>query len=666
VWVSIGLIAFVTLLTYGVLIFQLGFYRDDWYQLWTFQAQGPAGLVALFQSDRPLVGYLYALVYQLIGTTPLGWHIYALIIRLVGNLAFFWLVRGFWPERRVETTALALLFSVYPGFASQPNAGVYVSLLLANAAAVLSFALTVSAIRVVQVNLKIIYTILALLLALLYLGIFEAMIGLEAARFIMVWYLLWQIGITDRKTSLVQTLKFDAPYLVLAVAFLYWRLFIFQSTRHATNLGFLVGNLSALPLRSIVSIVVETVKDVFETTFFAWVVPFYQFTATANYRDLTLAIITALPVAIGIGLYLWKAPCGDDEPFDPAQDRPDSAKKGNLHLIWLGAFMVLVIFLPFNVAGRNVLFSGQWDRYALPGALGVAFVIGGILFQYFPRTVRNGLLVALISMSVVVHFFSAAWYRDFWTFQREVWWQMIWRAPALKSGTMLFIPSAPYAEGYEIYGPANAIYFPGDDTVPIGAEVLNTETATNIQLKKDHQHYDRSTLVADHYETPLISIFPTSSSCLHLLDGRKVELPGLIDNTLVSAVANYSLIDQIEVSRPPVSAPAFLGTEPPHHWCYYFQKMSLARQQGNWDEVARLADEAQGQDITPEDISEWMPILEAYATLGRDPEARHIGTIIRNSDIVKHFLCTEMQKPPAYPAPYAYDSVEAIVCGESK
>ncbi len=658
VWVSLGLIAFVTLLTYGVLIFQLGFYRDDWYQMWTFQAQGPAGLVALFQSDRPLIGYLYALAYQLIGTTPLGWHIYALIVRLVGSLAFFGFVRQLWPERHIETTMLALLFSVYPGFASQPNAGVYVSLLLANAAAVLSFALTVSAIRVAQTNLKIIYTILALLLALLYLGIFEAMIGLEAARFIMVLYLLWQRDATERKASFVQTLRLDAPYLTLAVAFLYWRLFIFQSTRHATNLGFLVGNLSALPLHSMVSIAVETVKDVFETTFFAWVVPFYQFTATANYRDLALAILIALPVAIGVGLYLWKMPYID---FDPA-----SARKENLHLIWLGAFITLVILLPFNVAGRNVLFSGQWDRYALPGALGVVFVIGGILFQYFPRTVRNGLLVALISMSVVVHFFSAAWYRDFWTFQREVWWEMIWRAPSLKSGTMLFIPLAPYAEGYEIYGPANAIYFPGDKTVPIGAEVLNTETATNIQLKKDRQHYDRSTLVADHYETPLISIFPTSASCLHVIDGRKVELPGLIDNTLVSAVADYSMIDQIEVSRSPVSAPAFLGDEPAHKWCYYFQKMSLARQQGNWDEVALLADEAQRQGMAPEDISEWMPILEAYATLGRDSESRHIGTIIRSSDVVKHFLCSEMQKPPAYSAPYAYESVKAIVCGDSK
>jgi len=406
------------------------------------------------------------------------------------------------------------------------------------------------------------------------------------------------------------------------------------------------------------AITLETIKDVLEATFFAWVVPFYQFTAVGNYRDTTFALLTALAVAVGVGLYLWKAPHTDLGP--------DSAKRVNQHLILLGVVMVLVIFIPFNVAGRNVLFVGQDDRYALPGALGVAFVIGGIIFRYFPRPVRNGLVIALVSMSVMVHFFSAAWYRDFWDFQRNVWWQMIWRAPALKRDTMLFVPSSSYAEGYEMYGPASMIYFPGDATVPVGAEVLNAETATNIRLKKDRQHYDRSTLVHDHYESPLISIFPGTDSCLHILDGRKVELPGLIDNTLVSAVADYSKIDQIDISQAPVTPPAFLGEEPAHQWCYYYQKMSLARQQGNWEEVARLADQAQEQGLTPDDISEWMPILEAYATLGRDKEARHTGTIIRSNDAVKSFLCSEMQKPSAYPEPYAYETVKQIVCGTTK
>jgi len=660
-WLVIGLITFVTLLTYGVLISQLGFYRDDWYQLWTAQSQGSAGLIALFQSDRPLVGYLYALAYRFIGNLPFGWHVYGLVLRLVGNLAFLWLVRSLWPARRSETTALALLFAVYPGFASQPNAGVYVSLLMANAAAILSFALTVAVVRSSNMSLRVIYSTLAILLGLLYLGIFEAMIGLELARFAMVWYLFWRDDPQDYKKTFMQGIKASLLYFILAVGFLYWRLFIFQSTRHATNVGLLFSGLAATPLRSLMSIVVETVKDVLETTFFAWIVPFYQFTATGNYRDTAFAALTAFVVVLGILFYLWLSSRADEESVLPTENM--AASNENLHRIWLGVLMVMVIFVPFNAAGRNVLFSGQWDRYALPGALGVVFVIGGMIFYYLQGYTRQIVLIALIAMSVIVHYFSAAWYRDFWTFERNMWWQMTWRAPSIERGTMLFVPASSYAEGYEIYGPANVIYYPGETDVLIGAEVLNAETATDILIGKDHSHIDRSTYVEDHYENPLISVFPSPVSCLHVIDGRKVETPGLLDNTLFSVVAGYSIIDRINVNAADVVPAAFLGQEPKHNWCFFYQKMNLARQRGDWEEVMRLAEDAIAQGFEPNDVSEWMPVLEAFATLGREKDARHLSTIIRSDPTIRFYLCSEMQKGPAYPKPYNYELVKDLVCG---
>ena len=87
----------VTILTYGVLITRLGFYRDDWYLLSTGQSQGSAGIVGLFQIDRPLLGYLYAFAFRALGATPLAWQLAALLMRLTGNLTFFWLLRRLWP-----------------------------------------------------------------------------------------------------------------------------------------------------------------------------------------------------------------------------------------------------------------------------------------------------------------------------------------------------------------------------------------------------------------------------------------------------------------------------------------------------------------------------------------------------------------------------------------
>ena len=207
------------------------------------------------------------------------------------------------------------------------------------------------------------------------------------------------------------------------------------------------------------------------------------------------------------------------------------------------------------------------------------------------------------------------------------------------------------------------IYYPGEADVVIGAEVLNAETAMYILIGKDRSHYDRSTLVADHYENALISVFPSPDSCLHVLDGRSVEMPGLMDNSLLATVADKSDIGRIITNAPAVTIPAFMGKELQHDWCFSYQKMSLARQQGDWVEVARLADEAIAKGFSPEDYSEWMPVLEAYASLGREKEARHLSTIIRSRDETRFFLCREMQKEPAYPAPFNAQLVKDLVCG---
>lgn len=654
---AVGLIVLVTVLTYGVLIPRLGFYRDDWYLFSTAQSQGPAGIVALFQIDRPLVGYFYAMGYRLLGISPLAWQVAALCMRIGGNLAFFWVLRLLWPEKRAETVATTLLFTVYPGFTVEPNAGVYITDLAANAAALLSFLFMGKALEASRRGGWLALSALAGVLELLYLGIFESAIGLEVARLGLLWYITWRQTPGTLRQTLGRALKNDVPYLLLAAAFLFWRLFIFQSTRRSTNLDVLIGRYSVLPVRSALSILVETLKDIVETAVFAWFVPFYQFVATGGYRDLTIALGVAAAAVACILLLARRL----------FRDMEDSQKTLHVyrpvHAIWLGTLIVVFALLPIDLAGRNVLFTDQWDRYTLYASSGVALLVGGFIFHFFQDTARRVFLLILIGMSVVVHYFSAAWYRDFWSWQRDLWQQMVWRAPGITSGTMLFValPDAGYEEGYEIYGPANMVYYPGQGP-QLGGDVLNPATAANIQLQKNRQHYDRSILVEDNYRNSLIAIYPGTQSCLHVLDGREVDLPGLMDDAVVTEVAPYSRIDLIDPTASPSELPTFLRGEEPHPWCLYYQQMDLARQKGDWTEVARLADEAQAKGLTPEDVSEWMPALQAYVTLERNQDARHAASIIRSVDAARAFLCLQLQRGAAYPPPYDYNGVNQTLC----
>jgi hypothetical protein len=127
-------------------------------------------------------------------------------------------------------------------------------------------------------------------------------------------------------------------------------------------------------------------------------------------------------------------------------------------------------------------------------------------------------------------------------------------------------------------------------------------------------------------------------------------------------VAERSRIEVIDPYAVPPAPPAFLGEEPPHDWCFYYQKMNLARQRGEWDEVLRLANEAAALDLAPNDVSEWMPVLEAQATLGSEKAARRLGTIIRSDDPARFYLCRELKKEPAYPPPYNHQLARDLVC----
>jgi hypothetical protein len=62
--------------------------------------------------------------------------------------------------------------------------------------------------------------------------------------------------------------------------------------------------------------------------------------------------------------------------------------------------------------------------------------------------------------------------------------------------------------------------------------------------------------------------------------------------------------------------PKIYGPEPAHGWCYYFQKADLARQLGDWEEVAALGDKAFKLDDFPNNPVERFVFIEGYAHSG--------------------------------------------------
>jgi hypothetical protein len=654
---SLIVVSLATFLTYGLLIPHLGFYRDDWYLIWTARSLGPDGILSLFQGDRPLLGWLYVLDYRLLGASPLGWHAYALVLRWLGALAFWSLLRTIWPEKRIQTTVATLLFVVYPGFYQQPNAATFKNLLLAYAAAMLSLTLSLRAVKAHVRTLRYGLVLGALLSAAFYLYIYEALIGLEAARLILLWYMLRQPEARDLKADLRHTLRLALPYLLLGIGFLYWRIFLFSSTRRATSVDLLVGGYSAAPMHAFLQVAIESVKDWIETAVFAWSVPFYQFAGQFRYRDVLAAAGVALVVLLIVAVYLKVS--GSDRRVSESADQDEEP-----HWIWLGAVIVVLTSAPIILAGRNVLFAVQWDRYTFQSLLGVALLLAGIAFHALRGFPRRVFIFGLIGLGVMTQYFSAAYYRDFWAAERELWWQLAWRAPAIQAGTTV-IASAPgtyqLAEEYEVWGPLNLLYHPGQP-LTLAGQISYGQLLVDLERGTLEERLVRGTVTVERdFNKALIVSMPAASGCLHVFDGRQPYL-SLAEGKDIVLIAPYSQIELIQTGAPAVDPPAeIFGREPEHDWCFYYQKIGLALQMGQWAKAAQLADESISKDLRPLESSEWMPVVTAYANNGQLKEARQASKYI-NDRYTRVYLCQQLRAMQSPPAGYQVDTILSLMC----
>lgn len=657
-WVLATLVTFIT---FAPLIQQLGYYQDDWYLLWSGQARGVHSIITLFTTDRPFMGYIYALDYALLGDTVLHWHLWALFLRLVGVWALLWLLRMLWPQKKAAALAAVLIFIVYPGFLSQPIANTFQNHLFTYSAAILSIALLVAAVQSQQRWKTIILYLLSLLFTSLYLPVYEYMIGLEGLKLVFLWVALQLKGQSISK-QLLPLSRWYLPFALISTAFVYWRFFIFESTRHATSEAGLLASYLSGSLRKLLGLLIETGKDIMDTAFYSWAVPTYRLFASASYRNLALALLWAGLAVILVAGYYFLLYRKQPEWIEQSVDLPFSR-----WLVLAGVFGVFITLLPVSIAGRQVLFNG-FERYTLQASLGVALLFTGLLCALHPRF-RMWLLLGMVALGSSTHYLNAASWADTWQMHRTAWWQLTWRAPALQDDTlvMLYLPEGyRLQQDYEAWGPLNLIYHPGAAEAPlIQSEVLNEDTSYDVLQLLERENQVREIPVLQDFNNLLLLSVPSPLSCLHVIDGQ-LPFYSEFESLLVKQVGEYSNIDRILTSgAAPVPSHAIFGAEPEHGWCYYYQSAALARQRGDWAEAAHLGDQAIAAGLEPLDKSEWLVFIEAYVNLGRYQDVQAIyQQDIKGRRELRLPLCRSLADDPGYPPEFGYDYIRIyeILC----
>ena len=636
-WISLGLLITVSMLTHLPFIGQMGYYRNDWYPIWAGRTQTLSTMVSMFSIDRPVLGYIYTRTYLLLGDNPLGWQVFAYLFRLAGIIGVFWLLRLIWPKMRLFTTSAAILFVVYPGFLEGPAAITFSNHLIAYALAIYSILFTVISIRSKNKYVATLATGLALLCQIGYPFIYEYMVGLEGLRLLLIWYLIPGAK-RPTKARVAEAFLRWLPYLFVPSGFLFWRFFIFKSTRPTTDVSQLIGLYSSMPLEMVPKVVAGTLMDFLNVVLLAWVVPFYQLVSTTQYRDLATGVILAVLVSASFWLYSrWI------RKREPLLAEEDGTLRNSLII---GLVTVFCAIIPVAVSNRHISFSTWLDRYTLHTTVGVVLLVTGGIFLMMKNQGRLWLLLSLLFLSVLTHYSNQVTFRNAWEIQQQLWWQLSWRAPQLEDGTVLMVnlPSNIYVyeEDYEIWMPANIIYNDAPNTLRIYAEVLYPESVIQVFRGAIEHRYIRNTEFDRDYNHALIISMPSPSSCVHVIDGERPEL-SLDEPPIIDWVALYSRIQQVKTDAIPTQPPEIIfGQEPPHTWCYYYQKMNLARQSGAWDQVIALGEEAVRAGFEPLDQSEWMPLIEGYAYSGDLEKANSVIAKIYNDPNLRYNLCVSV------------------------
>jgi hypothetical protein len=644
---SFLLILVTTLLGYLPYAHQWGFYRDDWHVLWGQNAIGFGNIFVQHQIDRPLMGLVYMFTSRILGNHAIAWALFSISLRLAGGIIAFLIFQKIFARAGWINTLMACLFVVYPGFLQVPNGNSYHLHLLAFAAGLFSLYLTLIYRDAPKPLIRAFLFLVSSLSGLLSYGMIEWMIGFELVRLILIAF---RQSPRPRFSGVLLKNILQRSWLNLLVmlAFLIWRVFFFESTRSATNITQLLQGYLAAPLQSTLTIGVEFFKDLLDATFLSWGVPLYQLSLNAAYTQLLLACFLAALVVLSMKFGL---PSNTPESDSPPQWTRTA--------IWIGGLSTLACLLPTVAVGRHIIFRDGLERYTLLASFGVIPFLTGLLVSAIKETKwQKFLLAALLASAIIVQNLNGAAFARFWETQRQLWWQLSWRIPDMQDGAALIInmPAfAPFAEDYEVWGPANLIYRPDMAQVTIAGGTFSKETIQKLMFGSKFGRTLRNIEYAGDMRNAVVVTFPPGS-CVHVMDPAMpfYSLNEDLDSWMAASQSNPSMIRKSSAAHTPPQD--IFGKEPPRDWCYYYQKITQAVQFEDWPQAAQYADEARADGFQPIDPSEWMPVYVTYAKTGNMEQADQLAAILRSEPgLVENYCAALLRKTSSTTEFYVYN-----------
>ncbi len=644
----------VTLAAYGLFAAQQGYHWDDWGFAWVSHYIGKPGLDAYFALSRPFWSNLYVVTTSFLGPNPFDWQVFGLAARWLLAVALWWVLRLTWQGHPRLAFTAGLLALLYPGFSQHSISLIYGHYSLTFALFFVSVALGLLAMRTQRLRWLLITG--GVVFSALHLFSVEYYFGLELLRPVLMWVVAGE-ATRAIKPRLMNTLKFYLPFGAVLAAFGLWRALGFESA--AYDLG---ERQASITLASLIS---DTAHSIWNASISAWGSLFQLPPSEEMGRRLILMYAGILIAAlVGVIIFVLRI-----QPTSGSTDA-EPGKKPFLEWFSVGGIAVILAGIPFFVVNLQIKLTFPSDRFTQPFALGTALLLAAGL-ELIPRLSWRAVVTgSLAALAIGVQIQNAFAFREDWRLQESYFWQLAWRAPGLKPGTVIVSEKSPFrfTDDDALTFGVNWLYEPEYEkgNLSYGQVFLTTRPG---ELLTPGQPVEWKLISTDFISTTdsMIILQFDKASCLrvlHPLYDADMPLAPLSDRMTDSlAEMGYPLLRQgtqealplsnMEQVIPDPEKPArppevVFGEEPAHQWCYYFEKADLARSVDDWAEVARLGDEAFAVPFRPNNPSEYLPFIEAYARLGRMKEAKKLTLeTAHQMPVLRPMLCALWQRVSA-------------------
>jgi len=629
----------IALASYGLLINRLGYYWDDFPLTYINAIYGSEGLTRYFSTNRPFWGWLYQITFNIFNQ-PWQWQLNALFWRWISAVILWLLVLEIWPKQKYISIWTSILFLVYPGFTQQHISVIYSNLLIVLDCFLLSLYFNMKAVHQSgggKPGLKILtWSSLALLLSLYNLIAIEYFFALELIRPLFIWQALGEKNF-DRKIRVKITVLNWLPYLLLWGAVTIWRLFIFSYQTHNYQMNFFQG-LQNAPFKAMITLLKDIAISMWVVIIAAWGKIFQPINIPEVGLRTTLVTVFMVFMVIGVfAWYLW-------------QNRKDIDHKSNgWSIIIIGIIACLLGGVPWWLTGLPPTLAFPSDRFTLPFILGGCLIIVGILIILpFKTWIKVIIMAILVGFAVGSQFLVTNQFRRDWETQRRFFWQLAWRIPDLEPGTTLMANDLPvtYFSDNSLTAPLNWFWAPNNKSKEMAYLLLYPSQ----RLGKSLSSLLPDTPITVDYlaakftgnTSQVVSLVYNPPACLRILDkGLDSDNRMLsMDMQAAATLSSTQWIHDNDRTAENILPKILFKIEPSHGWCYHYERADLARQEGNWNEVASLGDIAYNLNDYPNDPSEHFPFIEGYAHIGNWDRALELTRQAEDiSPVMRPLLC---------------------------